>query len=242
MKIDILTLFPEMFKGVLESSIIKRAIESELVFINILDYREFSLDKNKKVDDYSYGGGAGMVIRVQPIVDCLKSIEGIENAKKILTTPKGNNYHQVKAKDLANEKHIVIVCGHYEGIDERIVEYVDEEISIGDYILTGGEIAALVIIDSVVRLIPGTLGNEESKIDESFEEVLEYPQYTRPDVYEGKAVPDVLISGNHENIRKYRRYESLKVTYERRPDLLIGLNLSKEDLQMLERIKNKEKF
>ena len=134
------------------------------------------------------------------------------------------------------------MCGHYEGIDERIVEYVDEEISIGDYILTGGEIAALVIIDSVVRLIPGTLGNEESKIDESFEEVLEYPQYTRPDVYEGKAVPDVLISGNHENIRKYRRYESLKVTYERRPDLLIGLNLSKEDLQMLERIKNKEKF
>lgn len=242
MKIDILTLFPEMFKGVLESSIIKRAIESHLVSINVHDYREFSLDKNKKVDDYSYGGGAGMVIRVQPIVDCLKSIKGIENAKKIVTTPKGRRYNQAKVKDLANEKHIVIVCGHYEGIDERIVEYIDEEISIGDYILTGGEIAALAIIDSVVRLIPGSLGNEESNIDESFEELLEYPQYTRPDDYEGRKVPDVLISGNHENIRKYRRYESLKVTYERRPDLLNGLNLSKEDLEMLEKIKNKEDF
>ncbi|NCC57487.1 MAG: tRNA (guanosine(37)-N1)-methyltransferase TrmD, partial [Synergistales bacterium] len=161
-------------------------------------------DKNKKVDDYSYGGGAGMVIRVQPIVDCLKSIEGIETAKKIVTTPKGIKYNQLKAKSLANEKHIVVVCGHYEGIDERIINYVDEEISIGDYILTGGEIAALAIIDSVVRLIPGSLGNNQSNKDESFEEILEYPQYTRPDNFEDLLVPDVLLSGNHELIRKYR--------------------------------------
>lgn len=242
MKIDILTLFPEMFSGVLESSIIKRAIEANLVSINIHDYREFSLDKNKKVDDYSYGGGAGMVIRVQPIVDCLKSIEGIETAKKIVTTPKGIKYNQLKAKSLANEKHIVVVCGHYEGIDERIINYVDEEISIGDYILTGGEIAALAIIDSVVRLIPGSLGNNQSNKDESFEEILEYPQYTRPDNFEDLLVPDVLLSGNHELIRKYRRFESLKITFARRPDLLENLNLNEEDKQMLEKIKNIKKW
>lgn len=240
MIIDILTLFPEMFNGVLESSIIKRAIDTKHVTVNVHDYREFSLDKNKKVDDYSYGGGAGMVIRLQPIVDCLQSIKGFENAKKIVTTPKGVKYKQSKAKSLSKEKHIVLICGHYEGIDERILNYIDEEISIGDYILTGGEIAALAIIDSVVRLIPGTLGNEQSNVEESFEELLEYPQYTRPEIYDDIKVPDVLLSGNHENIRKYRRFEALKATYERRPDLLVDLELGKEDQRMLEKIKNKE--
>lgn len=242
MKIDILTLFPEMFTGVIESSIIKRAINSDLVTITVHDYRDYSLDKNKKVDDYSYGGGAGMVIRVQPIIDCMQSIEGIENAKKIITTPKGVKYNQLKAKSLSSVKHIVIVCGHYEGIDERIINYIDEEISIGDYILTGGEIAALAIIDSIIRLIPGSLGNEQSNLDESFEKLLEYPQYTRPDIYEGLKVPDILLSGNHEKIQKYRRFESLKATYKRRPDLLIGLKLSSEDIIMLEKIKKGEEF
>lgn len=242
MKIDILTLFPEMFVGILESSIIKRAIDAKLVSIKIHDYREFSLDRNKKVDDYSYGGGAGMVIRVQPIVDCLNSIDGIDKAKKIVTTPKGSRYNQLKAKALSTDKHIVIVCGHYEGIDERVVNYVDEEISIGDYILTGGEIAALAIIDSVIRLIPGSLGNDQSNVDESFEGLLEYPQYTRPDNFDNLQVPEILLSGNHENIRKYRRYASLKLTYERRPDLLINASLNNEDLLMLEKIKNGEDF
>ena len=240
MRIDILTLFPEEFEGVIGSSIIKRAVEGHQVEIYVHDYREYSSKKSKRVDDYSYGGGAGMIIEPQPIVDCLKNIPDYDKALKLITNPIGKTFNQKKAENLAKLDHIIIVCGHYEGIDHRIMDYVDEPISIGDYILTGGEIPAMVIIDSVIRLLPNVLGNDESSHDESFENnLLEYPQYTRPVEYEGKKVPDVLLSGNHENIRKWRRYMSLKTTYENRPELLEKAVLSSEDKKFLEMIKNK---
>lgn len=238
MKITILTLFKEEFYGIINSSIIKRAIENKVCEINIIDYREFSKKRNKRVDDYSYGGGAGMIIEAQPIVDALKSIPNFETIKKIITSPIGKTYNQKKAIELSKENELIIVCGHYEGIDHRIMDYVDEAISIGDYILTGGEIAAMAIIDSIIRLLPEALGNEESKVDESFENnLLEYPQYTRPEVYDGKKVPNVLISGNHENIRKWRRFMALKTTYENRPDLIDKAKLSSEDEEFLVMIK-----
>lgn len=241
MIIDILTLFPEMFNGFLSSSIIKRALDKELVKINVIDFREYSKNKHKKVDDTPYGGGAGMLLTLQPIVDCLKAIDGYTQAKKILTTPAGKPYQQKTAERLAQEKHLIIICGHYEGFDERITNYIDEEISIGDFVLTGGEIASLAIIDSVIRLLPGAITNE-SILDESFSSsLLEYPQYTKPAVYDGYSVPDVLISGNHEEIRKYRRLMALKKTYLNRPDLLAQEKLTSEDLRFLQAIKNGEK-
>lgn len=241
MIINILTLFPEEFTGIINSSIIKRAIDNDICTINVIDYREYSNKKNKRVDDYSYGGGAGMIIEIQPIVDCLKQIPKYQNIKKIITSPTGKMYNQKKAIELSKEKEIIIICGHYEGIDNRITDYVDEEISIGDYILTGGEIAAMAIIDSIIRLLPNALGNDLSSIDESFEnDLLEYPQYTRPYDYEGNKVPDVLISGNHEAIRKWRRFMSLKLTYENRPDLLEKATLTEEDREMLQKIKNNQ--
>ena len=240
MIIDVLTLFPEMF-SVLNSSIIKRAVDKETTLIRIHDFREFSKKKSRRVDDYSYGGGAGMIIEVEPVVNCLRSITDYESAKKIITTPIGKTYNQAKAKQLSKEDHIIIICGHYEGIDDRINEYVDEEISIGDYILTGGEIPALVIIDSVVRLLPNVLGNQESINIESFDEMLlEFPQYTRPEIFEHKSVPKVLISGDHEKVRKFRRFKSLERTYHIRPDLLNNATLTKEDLKFIEKIKNGE--
>lgn len=239
MIIDILTLFPEMFDGVINSSIIKRAIEKGIVEIRVHDYRDFSTKQNKRVDDYSYGGGAGMVIEALPVVNCLKTIEGFENAKKLITAPIGYKYDQKKAEELSKENHVIIICGHYEGIDHRIMNYVDESISIGDYILTGGEVAGLAIIDSVIRLLPDALGNNESSVDESFENnLLEYPQYTRPISFDGYDVPNILTSGNHELIRRWRRYKSLETTYLNRPDLLEKCELSKEDLFYLETIKN----
>ncbi|HHU20986.1 MAG TPA: tRNA (guanosine(37)-N1)-methyltransferase TrmD [Acholeplasma sp.] len=234
MRIDVLTLFPEMFTGVVNSSILQRAINENHLEINIIDYRKFSLDKNYKVDDYPYGGGAGMVIEVEPIVLALRSIP---KGYTVLTSPKGVTYNQDKAKELSKKDHLIIVCGHYEGIDNRITNYIDEEISIGDYILTGGEIAALAMIDSIARLIPNVLGNQESLQSESFEELLEYPQYTRPEEFEGLKVPSVLLSGHHENVRKWRRFQSLKKTYERRQDILEKANLTKEDLKFLDLIK-----
>lgn len=237
MIIDILTLFPESINGIINSSIIKRAIEIGIVQINIHDYREFSRKKNRRVDDYSYGGGAGMIIEVQPIVDCLKSIDGYSKAKKIITSPIGQVFNQKKAINLANEEHIIIVCGHYEGIDNRVLNYLDEAISIGDYILTGGEIASMAIIDSVIRLLPQALGNDESIEIESFDDnLLEYPQFTRPEEYNGEKVPEVLLSGNHENIRKWRRFKSLEITYHNRPDLLDKALLTKEDHLFLDMI------
>ena len=238
MIIDIITIFPEMFEGVIKSSIIKRTIEKDLLTINVHDFREYTLNKHKKVDDTIYGGGAGMLIQCQPVIDTLKSINNYQNAYKIITSAQGNTYNQEKAKDLSKLDHIIIICGHYEGIDNRVLNYVDEEISIGDFILTGGEVAALTIIDSVARLIPDAI-TDLSIEDESFETgLLEYPQYTKPYEYDGYKVPDVLISGNHEEIRKYRRFESLKKTFQRRPDLLNGFEFNKEDLNFIENIKN----
>ena len=243
MKIDILTLFPEMFTGIINSSIIARAINNGSVEINVHDFRSFSTKNNNRVDDYSYGGGAGMIIEVNPVVSCLRTIEGFESAKKLITVPTGYKYNQEKAQELSNEKHIIIVCGHYEGIDHRIMNYVDEGVSIGDYILTGGEIAALTIIDSVIRLLPDVLGNKESIEIESFDDgLLEYPQYTRPVEYEGHKVPEVLVNGNHEHIRRWRRFKSLEVTYHNRPDLLEDIKFNEEDKYYLNMIKNGEEF
>lgn len=219
MKFDVLTLFPEMFNS-LKESIIGRAVENNLIEINLTNIRDFSKNKHKKVDDTPYGGGAGMVIRPDVVYDAYTSLKD-ENAKVIYMSPKGTVLNQEKVKSLAKENHLIILCGHYEGIDQRVLdEIVDEEISIGDYVLTGGEIPAMVLIDSVSRYVEGVL-NEESTSEESFSEgLLEYPQYTRPEEFRGKRVPDVLISGHHENIRNWRKEQSLMITKKNRPDLL----------------------
>ena len=220
-KFDCLTLFPEMFNGILEDSILKRAIENNLIEVKLHNFREFSTLKHKNVDDSPYGGGAGMVLMCPPIYDCLHSIENNENAHKILLTPQGRKYTQDVAKELSKKDHIILICGHYEGFDERIRSFVDDEISVGDYILTGGEIPAMAIIDSVSRLIPGVLHNDESAPTDSFENnLLECPQYTKPFDFMGITVPEVLVSGNHQEIDKWRKEESLKRTKERRSDLL----------------------
>ena len=220
MKIDILTLFPDMFDGVFTESIIKRAQESRKVEINFHDFRKFTLDPHLKVDDTPFGGGAGMVLMCQPIVDCLESIK-TDKSKVILLTPSGVPYKQKMAYDLSKEEHLIIICGHYEGFDERILNFVDMEVSIGDYVLTGGEIPAMVLVDSIVRLLPGVI-NEQSHLEDSFNEnyLLDYPTYTKPRVYRGMEVPEVLVSGDHAKVDKWRYEQSLKKTEERRPDLL----------------------
>ena len=221
MRITVLTLFPDMFPAILNDSIIKRAKENNLVTFEIINFRDFSSNKHKMVDDTPYGGGAGMVLAVEPIYKALISIEGYESALKILLTPQGKKYHQSVAKELISEEHIIFICGHYEGFDERVREFIDVEVSIGDYVLTGGEIAALTIIDSVVRLIPGVLGSKESYENDSFYgDTLDYPQYTKPREFRGLKVPDVLLSGNHQEIAKWREEMKVKRTLERRPDLL----------------------
>lgn len=219
MKIDILTLFPHMFDGFLTESIIKRAIEKKLVEINLIDFRKYSTDPHHKVDDYQYGGGSGMVLMIEPIYNCLKEIK-TDESKVILMTPQGVTYNQKMAYDLSKEKHLIIICGHYEGFDERIRSLADVELSIGDYILTGGELASMVITDSIVRLIDGVIA-EKSHINDSFKDnLLDYPVYTKPYEYRGMKVPDVLLSGHHKNIDKWRYDEQVKRTLERRPDLL----------------------
>ena len=219
MKIDVLSLFPGMFSGVFEESIIKRAINENKVSINIHNFRDFSLDPHNKVDDTPYGGGAGLVLTCQPIFDCVKSLR-TDDSIVILLTPDGEVYKQSKAYELSKCKHLIFICGHYEGFDERIRSICDLEISIGDYVLTGGEIASMAIIDSIVRLIPGVI-EEESHVNDSFNDnLLDYPTYTKPRVYEGMEVPEVLVSGDHKKINEWRREESLKRTRERRPDLL----------------------
>ncbi|MCR5741780.1 MAG: tRNA (guanosine(37)-N1)-methyltransferase TrmD [Gammaproteobacteria bacterium] len=221
MRFDVLTLFPNMVSSILEDSILKRAIAGGLIEVNLHDFREFSKLKHHNVDDSPYGGGAGMVLMCEPIYDCLKSIEGNEDALKILLTPQGKTYTQKVAKELSLKNHIILICGHYEGFDERIRTFVDLELSVGDFVLTGGEIPAMAIIDSVSRLIPGVLHNEESAPTDSFENnLLEFPQYTKPYDFMGLKVPDVLLSGNHKEIEKFRKEEALKRTKERRPDLL----------------------
>ncbi len=238
MKFDVLTLFPEMFNA-LKQSIIGRAEENNLIHINIVNMREFSKDKHKKVDDTPYGGGAGMVIKPDIVYDSYNSVKE-EKAKVIYLSPQGNVLNQRKVEALSKEEHLILLCGHYEGIDQRVLdEIVDEEISIGDYVLTGGEIPAMVLIDSVSRYIDGVLDKESIKEESFTNNLLEYPQYTRPENFLNKQVPDVLLSGHHENIRKWRRKESLVNTYKKRPELLEKVELSKEDKKILEEIKGK---
>ena len=221
MKIDVLTLFPNMFNSVFDESIIKRAISNNLVEINIHNIRDYSNNTHKKVDDTPYGGGAGMVLMCQPIFDAVKALRS-DNSKVILLTPSGKLYKQSMAIDLSLEKHLIIICGHYEGFDERIKTICDMEISIGDYILTGGEIPCMVLIDSITRLIDGVI-RKESYENESFSDnLLDYPTYTKPRIYEGLSVPDVLVNGDHAKIDNWRREQQIKLTEKNRPDLLKG--------------------
>ena len=219
MNFDVLTLFPEMFDS-LKSSIIGRAQEKNLININLINIRDFSKDKHKKVDDTPYGGGAGMIMKPDVVYDAYDSIQD-KNAKVIYMSPQGQKLTQKKVCELANEKHLIILCGHYEGIEQRVIdEIVDEEISIGDYVLTGGELPAMVLIDAVSRYADGVI-TKESTVEESFTNgLLEYPQYTRPEVFRGVRVPEILLSGHHENIEKWRKEKSLEVTKNKRPDML----------------------
>lgn len=219
MKFDVLTLFPEMFEP-LKMSIIGKATEKKLIDINLVNIRDFSKDKHKKVDDTPYGGGAGMVIRPDVVYDAYKSVKS-ENAKVIYMSPQGNKLEQKKVEELSKEQHLIIICGHYEGIDQRVLDkIVDEEISIGDYVVTGGELPAMILIDSVSRYTEGVISSESRK-EESFSNgLLEYPQYTRPEIFEGVKVPEILVSGHHANIEKWRKQKSIENTSKKRPDIL----------------------
>lgn len=223
MKITILTLFPKMISGFIDESIIKRAVEKKLVELEIVNIRDFAVDKYGTVDDRPYGGGAGMVMRVDVVDRALEKVK-TDKSKVILTTPKGKTYDQNKAMEYSRENHLIIIAGHYEGVDERVLEQVDEEISLGDFVMTGGEIAAAAIADSVIRLIPGVLKKEEATINETFniggKKLLEYPQYTRPEEYKGKRVPEILIGGNHKDINQWRMEKAIEETRKKRPDLL----------------------
>lgn len=221
MKIDVLTLFPDFVNTIKAYSIISRAIEEEKISLQSINIRDFSKNKHKKVDDYSYGGGPGMVMTPQPLADSIEATK-TENSHLVYLSPRGKKFTQKVAENLSNYDHLILLCGHYEGIDQRIIDlYVDEEISIGDYVLTGGELPAMVVIDAVSRMIPGVLGNDLSSEIESFENgLLEYDQYTRPEEFKGLKVPSVLLSGNHKKIEEFRKESSLKKTLENRPDLL----------------------
>lgn len=235
MKITILTLFPEMFDGFLTNSIIKRAIGKGIVEVKIVNIRDYTADKYGRVDTPPIGGGAGLIMKCQPIIDALKNTANPESFK-ILLSPKGKQYRQQNAINLAKMDDIVLLCGHYEGIDERVNDYVDELYSIGDYVLTGGELGAMVIADSVIRLLDGAI-TDASLDEESFsDDLLEYPQYTEPKEFEGKKVPDILYTGNHEAINKYRRKQSLKITRDNRPDLFEKHKQSKLDQKLLKEI------
>ncbi len=245
MKIDVLTLFPEMFEGVLGSSILKRASENKAVDYNVVNFRAYADNKHQTVDDYPYGGGAGMVLKPQPIFDAVADLreKSASVPRVILLCPQGEKYTQKKAEELAGLDHLIFICGHYEGYDERIREHVvTDEISIGDFVLTGGELGAMVVIDSVVRLLPGVLGKVESHLSDSFSTgLLEHPHYTRPADFRGMKVPDVLISGNHRLIDEWRTKESLRRTVLRRPDLLEQIELSAIQKKWLEEIKKESK-
>ncbi len=238
MKFDILTIFPEIFEAVLGSSIIGRAQEKGIISVKAWNIRDYTLDKHKKTDDYPYGGGNGLVMLAQPINDAYEAVVRELDYKPffIYMSPQGKQLDQKLVEELSTHKHIVLLCGHYEGVDERVLEkLVDQEVSIGDYVLTGGELPAMVLIDAVSRTIPGVLSNEDSYADESHKDgVLEYPQYTRPYEYLGMKVPDILLSGHHANINKWRRLQALKRTRTKRPDLFERLQLSKSDNKLLE--------
>lgn len=236
MKFNILTLFPGMFSGPFDNSIIRRAQDKQLVEIQLHNIRDYATDKHQTADDAPYGGGAGMVMKVEPLAGCIQDVKKMNpESTVVMTSPQGRPFNQELASELAGRSGLIIICGRYEGIDERIRQlYVEEDISLGDFILSGGEIAAMTLVDAVTRLIPGVLGSDESAITDSFSDgLLEYPQYTRPPEFMGLNVPEVLLSGNHELIRKWRRRESLRKTRQLRPDLLAKITLSKEDRKLL---------
>ncbi|MFK9092410.1 tRNA (guanosine(37)-N1)-methyltransferase TrmD [Bacillus salipaludis] len=242
MQIDILTLFPEMFSGVLGQSILQKAAEKSAVAYNVVNFRDFADNKHSTVDDYPYGGGAGMVLKPQPIFDAVAALKEKAKSKQprvILLCPQGGRYEQKKAEELAKEEHLIFICGHYEGYDERIREHiVTDEISIGDYVLTGGELGAMVVVDSVVRLLPEVLGNQESHMKDSFSTgLLEHPHYTRPADFRGIKVPDVLLSGNHKLIEEWRNKEALRRTLLRRPDLFDKIDLTPDQVKWLKEVK-----
>lgn len=245
MRIDIMTLFPEMCGRVLDESIIGRSRESGLVEINCVNIRDFSTDKHRRVDDTTYGGGTGMIMQCQPIFDCFGELEREIGSRPhlIYMSPQGKTLDQQRVKELAKMDNIAILCGHYEGVDERVIEeLVDEEISIGDYVLTGGELPALVLADSITRMLPGVLASDEAFEEEShYSGLLEYPQYTRPYEWHEKTVPDVLLTGHHANIMKWRREQSLERTKRRRPDLLKKAELSEKDMKYLQSLNNESK-
>ncbi len=233
---DILTIFPGMFVSPLGESLMKKALDKGLLQVRVRNLRDFTEDKHRMTDDYPYGGGVGMVMKVEPLIRALDAVKG-ENpeAKAVLLTPQGERFDHRMAREMIGHKHWILVCGRYEGLDERVRSAVDREISIGDYILTGGELPALVVIDAVARHIPGFLGDEQSAAEDSFANgLLEYPQYTRPPEFRGMAVPEVLLSGDHAKIARWRRKESLRRTARKRPDLLKQVDLTREDLEILE--------
>ncbi|MCE5234685.1 MAG: tRNA (guanosine(37)-N1)-methyltransferase TrmD [Clostridiaceae bacterium] len=241
MRIDILTLFPEMFSGVLGASMLGRAAQKGILEFFVHNVRDYSQSKHKNTDDYPFGGGAGMVMMPQPLMACLDEIDPDGEAYRVALAPRGEKLSVALAKELAEKERLLFVCGHYEGIDERVMEKMHREISIGDYVLTGGELPAMVVIDCVSRFIPGVLGSEESARDESFSEgLLEYPQYTRPAEFKGEAVPEVLLNGNHAAIARWRRERSLEITLKNRPELLEAAALTKADRLFLEGLKSGE--
>ncbi len=241
---DVLTLFPDMFRAVLGDSIINRAVEKGIIELNFIDIRDFTENKHRKVDDYPYSGGGGMLMAAQPIYDAYQSIAKDLDYKPftVYMSPQGKVFNQKMAVELAEYKHIVILCGHYEGVDQRVLDMIaDAEISLGDFVLTGGEIPAMAVIDAVSRMIPGVLANENSYSDEShFSGLLEYPQYTRPEEFMGVKIPEVLISGHHANIHKWKRQEALRNTLKKRPDLLEKAELTEEDIKFLDSIREQE--
>lgn len=244
MRFDVLTVFPGMFSGPLTESILRRAQENGLIEVVVHDLRDYTTDRHRTTDDSPFGGGAGMVMLAEPIAAALEGVRrelpGIR-PRVIALTPAGRRFDQSLARELAGEEWLILLCGHYEGIDERALALADEELSIGDYVLTGGELPAAVVIDAVARLLPGVLGDAASPVEESFDDgLLEYPQYTRPAVWRGQPVPEVLLSGNHAAIRRWRRKEALRRTWRRRPDLLQGRELSKEDRKLLREVLDEE--
>ena len=239
MRIDIITLFPNMFSGFTHESIIKRAIENGYVEINIVNLRDYTLDKHLKVDDTPYGGGNGMVLACQPVFDCIKALR-TDDSLVIMMTPQGQVYNQQMANSLAKKSHLILLCGHYEGFDERIRSIVDMEISIGDFVMTGGELASMVISDSIIRLLDGVIANDSHEFDSHQNWLLEHPHYTKPREYEGMTVPLVLLNGNHKEIENWRLKESLRRTLERRPDLLEKRELSANEIKILKEIKEEK--
>ncbi len=236
MKIDIITIFPDFFTPLIETSIVKRAIDQGIVTIKTHQLRDFSKRKHQYVDDTPYGGGRGMLLQFPPLYEAIKALK-TENSTVILLSPQGQKYEQETAKQLALSNHLILICGHYEGVDARIEDYIDMELSIGDYILTGGEIPAMIVADSVIRLLPGSIQEESQETDSLQQGWLKYPQYTKPESYLGHDVPEILRSGHHQNIEDWRQYQSIKRTYQKRPDLLKKIKLTAKEAEILEEIK-----